>query len=87
MSRPRDRTAPRLQGLKVPPSEVPPRRSRKILISLSEDELAALVAVAASRGGEPLATTARVLAVAAATMLLGRTAATRRPAKRRKARR
>lgn len=78
MSRPRARPAPKLRGLKAPPPEPPPPiRRNKILLSLSDEERGALAAIAAERGGEPIATAARVLAVAAARFLLEKSAAAR----------
>ena len=53
----------------LPPPNVPPARSVRVLLSLSEGERDAIAAVAKSRG-EPLATTARLLAVHAAQALL-----------------
>lgn len=53
----------------LPPPNVPPARAVRVLLSLSEGERDAIAAVAKSRG-EPLATTARLLAVHAAQALL-----------------
>lgn len=78
MSRPRARPEPKLRGLKAPPPEPPPPiRRNKILLSLTDEERGVLAAIAAARGGEPIATTARALAVAAARFLLGKSAADR----------
>lgn len=71
MSRQVDRGTPQLRGMKAPPPELPPPlRRNKVLLSLSDEERAVLAAIAAARGGEPIATAARVLAVAAARFLL-----------------
>lgn len=53
----------------LPPPNVAPARAVRVLLSLSEGERDTIAAVAKSRG-EPLATTARLLAVHAAEALL-----------------
>lgn len=55
--------------LTIPEPERRERRSKAILLKLTEEENALLARVAASRG-EPLATAARVLALAAAQAAL-----------------
>lgn len=65
MSRTKTKAAPKLRGLKVPPPEPMIRRERKALVVFSDDEWAAVEAIAASRE-EPVSTCIRVLAVAAA---------------------
>lgn len=63
--------APPLEAtLRLPPPERRAKRSRAVLLKLTEEEHAELSRVAMSRG-EPLATTARLLAVAAARAALG----------------
>lgn len=53
----------------LPPPNVAPARAVRVLLSLSQGERDTIAAVAQSRG-EPLATTARLLAVHAAEALL-----------------
>lgn len=57
------------KAFSLPPPNVPPARAVRVLLSLSEGERDTIAAVAKSRG-EPLATTARLLAVHAAQALL-----------------
>ena len=64
VAKPRARPA-----LAIPEPERRARRSRAILLKLTEEENALLAQVAAARG-EPLATAARVLALAAAQAAL-----------------
>lgn len=57
------------RAFSLPAPNVAPSRSVRVLLSLSEGERDAIAAVAKSRG-EPLATTARLLAVHAAEAML-----------------